>query len=325
MVKTVRALVLAAAAIACLAGCNLAYSIYPDRLMTYEGYVNLARHIDYKLWDFNFSIVRDSTSGAEYLVLASDNRGFGGVHVMVFDPYLRVLAEYTLADLDAMDAAPFQGAGAMVDQDGRIVIGNRAFVPGSKSLAYDGTVLPQLWQDGLAVPEGFDQNIADIRCEGDTLQYRRYQANWTFTTPVLKNVGWGSWSKLAGAWHAGGLILLLMYHDVSPAHIVQLDPLDFTSGGFCDPVSTCPTTWAVNLGDLAWETLGYTKDGFAVYRWDTSEYILFDESGVVTRVSPIDDDTDRPHEQLHVYGRDSGWFILDRKNNTLERRAWWWK
>jgi hypothetical protein len=230
-------------------------------------------------------------------------------------------------ELDAMDPDnQFNGRGAMVDSGGKIVVGNRRFTVSSRKLVFADSA-SQLWQQGLAVPEGFDKNITDIRCEDTSFRYRRFQPDWTFTTDVEKSIGWGAWSKLVGAWHQGDYLLFVMFHDISPAHIVQIDPLAFASGGYAEPIvgGVLTVSSITAPGDFAWETLGYTDEGFAVFRWDQNEYVRFDEGGFSIGSPFVVTDKERPHEQRHLYGRTGGWYILRQKDMTLERRAWWWK
>ena len=158
MVKTLRRALLAVAASAglvLLAGCSLGYSIFPGALMSYEGYADLSGYIERdRIWDFTFQIIRNPATGAEYLVLANADRDFGGVPVAIFDANLKALGKFTLDELDAMDAASYNGRGAMVDFNGNIVVGNRRFTVSARKVVFADS-LSQVWNLGLAVPEGF--------------------------------------------------------------------------------------------------------------------------------------------------------------------------
>lgn len=330
MVKIVRAPLLIA--LIGISGCNLGIGIFPDRLMSYEGYADLSGYIEKdQVWDFDFQIIRDSRPGSgnpEFLVLSSDNRNFGGVHVAIFDANLKALGKYTIDNLDAMDPAdPYTGRGAMVDAAGKIVVGNRRFTVSSRAVVYADSI-SQLWQQGLAVPEGPDINIADIRCEGSDLWYRRYTSTWTLPVQDMKNVSsvMGAWSKVGGIWHRGTYVLLVLFHENMTAHVVRIDPIAFASGGITTPIVNGTDDWPItNSGYFTWETLGYTAEGFAVYRNDTNQYLRFDELGNPIGTPLNLSEEERPYEQRHVYGRTAGWYIFRPKEMSLERRAWWWK
>ena len=326
MVKTARILALTAAMIACLVGCGLfTGSIFPDELTTFEGYVDLAGVIPQeRFWEYNFQIIRHSSTGDEYLVLANDNRDplFDGVHLAIFDADLKVLGTYTLADLDAMETGkPYGGRGTMVDASGRIVVGNRRFTISSGKLTYADS-LPQVGQQGLAIPEAFDPNIADIRTENDLLRYRRYSSDWAVSTEVIKDIGPASWYKVFGFWLRDSDILFVLHHDSWPAEILALDRPLFATGGLGEPLNLTNRP-VPNSDQIEWNTLGYTNDGFAAFRKDTKQYFRFNEFGGPIG-TPMDPDRE-PWEQRHLYGRRAGWYILDMKELTLVRRHWWWQ
>ncbi|MCX7028851.1 MAG: hypothetical protein NTU62_01875 [Spirochaetes bacterium] len=334
MVKTVRALVLAVAALACLAGCNLLSGIFPDRLMGYEAYADLTRFIDPDhVGDYNFQIIRDSSSGAEYLVLANDDRSFGDDCVVVFDTDLKVLGHYTLDQLDALDTVapidPFSGRGAMVDESGCIVVGNRRFTVGPRSLVYASTP-PTLGGYGLAIPGQPNPNIGTIYSTGNVLRYSRYLADWTFQPPEVNSpIGGGTNYKVECVGLSGTNVVMVIRHDGPVAEIFQLPQDLFSTGGLCTPLDnhypaippTVPTP-----DNIEWRTLGYTVEGFAAFRWTaTPEYYRFDESGTVLAASGEIPEDERPNNQRHAYGRTSGWYVFDMQEMSIERRAWWWK
>ncbi|OHD70023.1 MAG: hypothetical protein A2177_15560 [Spirochaetes bacterium RBG_13_68_11] len=330
MVKTIHVLVLALAALACLAGCYLGAGIFPDRLMSYEAYASLTRFIDPNhAEDYRFQIIRNSSSGAEYLVLANDDGSFGDDCVVVFNTDLKTLGHYTLDELNALDEAnPFSGRGAMVDESGCIVVGNRRFTVGPRNLAYASTP-PTLGAYGLAIPGQPNPNIGNIYCFGTALRYSRYLADWTFQPPeVNSTIGGGSNYKVACFGLSGTNVVMVIWRSGPVAEIFQLPQDLFSSGTLCTPLDThYPATPPVvpTPNEIEWQTLGYTEEGFAAFRW-THQYIRFDESGA-TIGTPLDvpDDKDWPYDQRHVYGKASGWYIFDTKEMSIERRAWWWQ
>jgi hypothetical protein len=344
MVKTIRALLVAAAVLGGVSGCNLGVGIFPDRLTSYEGYADLAGLIEPdRIWDFEFHQIRDSRPGSghpEYFVLVNDDPdpAFVGICLVVYDAYLRVLGKYTREELDAMSASSFWGRGAMVDANGRIVVGNRAFTVGTRGLSYDDSMQPQPGHQGLAVidPLVLDPNISDIHTNNDLLEYNRYSASWVPMPPPLSvDIGPDPWYKFAGFWLRDADLLFILTNDVPPARVLSLDPVQFATGGLVNDLVLNYPDWpitAVPSNNIAWETLGYIQDGttaaIAAYRWDANRYFLLDfvtDTVLETSDEVPDDEQPRDNIQRHFYGRESGWYILDRKAMTLERRAWWWK
>jgi hypothetical protein len=330
MVKTIRELVLAVAALACCAGCNLGAGIFPDRLMSYEAYADLAKYIDPDhVGDYNFEIIRDSSSGTEYLVLANDDGSFGDDCVVVFNADLKVLGQYTLDQLDAMDTGnPFNGRGAMVDASGMIVVGNRRFTVSSRTVTYLDTP-PALWGYGFAIPEATAPNFSKIHAFSDStnvlLEYTAYPSGWVSPSTVSPKFGGGTWGHLDGAWLLDVEIMLIVDRDGMQPQIHHLPRIQFRNQTLCDPLCY-PVANIPYPADIRWETLGYTDAGFAVFKNDTSEYILFDSAiPLPITTSLVAPDEKRPYNQRHLYGRTSGWYVLDMKEMTLERRKWWWK
>jgi len=335
MVKTVRTMVFALAslaALACLAGCDLGASVFPGRLMSYEAYADLTRFIDPDhIRDYRFQIVRDSASTEEYLVLANDNGSWGDDCVVVFDADLKVQGHFTMNELDAMDPAnPFGGRGAMVDSDGMIVVGNRRFAWGPRGLAYSSTLSFNLHNYGLTIPEAAKPNFSDIRAWSNStdvfLEYDAWPAGWSGTplTAITKFPGVGTWGHLDGVWLLATWVMLIADRDGMQPQIHLLPRAAFANLSLCDPlcysVSLVPSP-----GSIWWETLGYTDEGFAVFRGDTSTYMRFDENGALIG-TPLDvPEEKRPYNESHLYGRTSGWYVLDLKEMSLERRKWWWQ
>ncbi len=337
MVKTIRVLVLAVAVLACCAGCNLGAGIFPDRLMSYEAYADLARFIDPDVaWDYNFALIRDSrpTSGyPEYLVLAYDSGPLDADCVVVFDADLKVLGHFSLDELNAMDPAnPFNSSGAMVDASGCIVVGNRRFAVSSRRVTYLDTPSIAPHHPGLAVPEAPAPNLVNIRGDVQNLKFNRYNVDWVSTPPPVDvQIGTSSWHELIGVWLTDTEVLAVVRHAPDPtdsAHVLAMPRPDFpTPGALCSPLRGTYTTGIVpSYNDTEWRTLGYTDEGFAAFRWtSTPEYYLFDKFGGVITASGEIPQGKRPNNQRHVYGRTSGWYIFDMNEMTLERRAWWWK
>ncbi|HSV91515.1 MAG TPA: hypothetical protein VLH81_00505, partial [Desulfobacterales bacterium] len=218
MVKTIRALLVAAAMLGGASGCTLGIGIFPDRLTSCEGYADLAGYIEPdRIWDFEFRQIRDSrpeSGHPEYFVLVNDDPdpAFIGIRLVVYDSYLRVLGKYTRDELNAMSASPFWGRGAMVDANGRIVVGNRAFTVGTRKLSYDDSVLPQPGHQGLAVidPLVFNPNIAGIHTNNDLLEYHQFSAAWVPMAPVSVDIGPDPWYKVAGFWLRDTDLLFIM-------------------------------------------------------------------------------------------------------------------
>lgn len=310
--------------LAVFAGCNLGTSIFPDRLMGYEAFADIAGYIDPdRVWNYNFQIIRNSATGTEYLVLANGHRSPDGAQVVIFNADLKVLGKFTLEQLDAMGAPPFDGRGAMVDANGDIVVGNRRFTVTARKATYASTP-PTLWHFGIAIPEAPKPNFGNIRAENSSpvnFVYDTYLADWTSLASTTIPIGPGGWGKLFGVWLLEAHVMLISHRDGTPPQIFLLIRDPFAP---CDPL-TCNIWSFVPAPDkISWDTLGYTEEGFAVYRGDTNEYFRFDESGAImgTAFSPSEDE--QPHDQRHLYGRTAGWYILDRKEMTLERRPWWW-
>ncbi len=330
MVRTARGLLTAALALACLAGCNLLAGVFPDRLMGYEAFADLSAYIDAgHIGDYNFQIIRDSSSGTEYLVLATDDGTYGDDCVVVFDAALRALGHFTMAQLDRMDSAnPFAGRGAMVDVSGRIVVGNRRFRVGGRSIVYQSTP-PTLYGYGLAIPESATPNFANIHADPtvdpSVFKYTGYLSDWTGPISSAPQLGGGLGGKIVGVWLRDADVLMLSRRDAVPWEIFAMTRSCFQTLtlGTIDPsyfTGPVPTP-----DELRWNTLGYTDAGFAVY-WDTpNQYILFNEfGGIVGSSAPVTDTSARPYNQRHLYGRTSGWYVLDMGDMSLERREWWW-
>jgi hypothetical protein len=266
MVKTIRALLVVAAVLGGVSGCNLGIGIFPDRLKSYEGYADLAGYIEPdRLWDFSFQIIRDSrpTSGyPEYLVLANDNRGFGGIHVMIFDANLKVLDKYTIENLDTMDPDhQFNGRGAMVDANGDIVVGNRRFTVNARSLSYAGTPPFTLYTQGLALPEAAQPNYVNIWTENLSsvfFKYDTWKADWS--TPSSWNLlfmGGPFEAKIVSLWVRDTDVAVIIGVRDQGARIHLLDRAMFAANTLCTPIRDCPPAVNVfNQGSLMWETRG---------------------------------------------------------------------
>lgn len=344
MVRSSRRLLATLAALACLGSCNLDVGIFPDRLMGYEAYADLAKYIDPDhIWSCDFQIIRDSSSGAEYLVLVDNDGSYGDDCLVVTDTDLKVLGHWTLAELDALDATvpiePFRGRGAMVDALGAIVVGNRRFTVDAGTLVYADDA-PRLGAYGVAVldPTVFDPNITDIRTENDIIKYRRCSVGWTSITEQSYDIGPLPWYKIATFALRDTDLVLVLAHDADPpippeasvyARILLLPDLLFAQGGLISMGSGLIDNYedypVPSSRDIWWQTFGYTDEGFAAFRWGTiPEYFRFDSSGSVLTVSGEVPERKRPDNQRHVYGRTFGWYILDMKEMTLERRKWWW-
>jgi hypothetical protein len=332
MVKLVRALLVTAAVLGGVSGCNLGVGIFPHQLMTYEAYADLSGLIERdRIWDYNFQIIRDSSSGTEYLVLASDNRGYGGVHVVIFDADLKVLGKYTIEELDAMNTvATFGGRGAMVAANGSIVVGNREFTVTTRKATYAGTPPMTLHGLGLALPEAAEPNYVNIWTENLStvfFKYTTFKADWSTNSPRSRIFK-------ADMFEAG--IFNLWVRDTDVAAIIGvkyeetrihlLDRVNFAANILCEPVRDCPPVSPVFAEDkLWWRTLGYTDAGFAAFFDDPiRKYVLFGTNGLPITQSTEVSGEDWPNDQLQVYGRTAGWYILRMKDMTLERRPWWW-
>jgi hypothetical protein len=325
MVKHAHRLLLTVAALACLGACNVGVSIFPDRFLHSEAYTDLSGYIDQdRAWGYDFKIIRDSDSGVEYLVLVND-ASFDGVHLVVFNTSLRVLGKFTRQDLDALDAAPWEGRGAMVDASGRIVVGNRRFTVESGTLVYKDTP-PTLWDRGLAIPDAPTPNLANIHGDTYNLAFDQCSLPWDASAPVSLQISESPWHKIAGAWLTDTEVVLVVRHGTGTSVLAMDDKLAFAAGSLCTPLLPTYGTGSVPDPDnLDWEKFGYTKDGFAAYFWDTNQYLRFDEAGNTVSTLEVEKDSDRPYDQRHVYGQSSGWYILDLKDRYLERCRWWWK
>ena len=341
MVKIVRAApvalvaFLAIAALASLAGCKLGVGIFPERLMSYEAFVDLSRFIDRDhIWSYRLQLIRDSrpTSGyPEYLVLSDDDGTWGDDCVVILDADLKALGHFTLDQLDDMDpGTSFAGRGAMVDETGRIVVGNRRFEVTSWRAKYQSTLSFNLHNFGLAVWDAFDRNIANIRGDGQNLRYDRYNASWVLMTSENKPFSGMSWHDVMGIWLTDTQVLLAVRHDPDPdnGHVLAMDDMAFATGGIGTPLLSQPFAYPIpSSADIEWDTLGYTNEGFAAFRRSPfPQYFMFNELGAETGVvSDEIPEKERPWNQRHLYGRTSGWYIMDMKAMTLERRTWWWK
>ncbi len=335
MVKTVRMAACALASLVCLAGCNLGAGIFPDRLMSYEAFADLSRFIDPDhVGNYTFEIIRDSrpaSGNPEYIVLATDDGSFGDDCVVIFNADLKVLGHYSLGQLDDMDTAnPFGGRGAMVDEAGRIVVGNRRFSVSSRKVTYAGT--PPVYQnhDGLAVWDAPDPNLANIRGEGSNLRFEHYSADWVLGGTMTLSLSGLPWHEVVGAWLTDTDVLLVVRHDPDPdtAHVLKMNDSMFATGSLTPSLLTGSYANTVpSQNDIEWPTLGYTSEGFAAFRrWPIPQYYLFSEFGAeIGVVSEEIPEGKQPYNQRHVYGRTSGWYIMDMKEMSIERRAWWWK
>jgi len=341
MVKIVRAalVVLIAfitlAALASLAGCKLGAGIFPERLMSYEAFADLSRFIDRDhVWNYRLQLIRDSrpTSGyPEYLVLSDDNGSWGDDCVVILDADLKALGHWSMSKLDDMDPGnPFGGKGAMVDETGCIVVGNRRFEVTSRGARYLSSLSFDLHHVGLTVWDAFDRNIVNIRGDGQNLVYDRYNASWVFMAGETKQFSTASYHEVMGVWLTDAQVLLAVGHEAYAGygHVLAMDDMAFATGGLSTPL--LDQGFAVPIpsnADIEWDTLGYTNEGFAAFRRSPfPQYFMFNELGAETGVvSDEIPERERPWNQRHLYGRTSGWYIMDMKAMTLERRKWWWK
>lgn len=325
---------LALASFSTLAGCDLGAGIFPDRLMSYEAFADLSRFIDRDhIWNYRLQLIRDSRPASgypEYLVLADDDGSWGDDCVVILDADLKALGHFTMNQLDGMDPGdPFGGRGAMVDETGHIVIGNRRFLVSSRGARYASTPPLSLHSYGLAVWDAIDRNIAYIHGDGQNLMYDRYNVDWAFMTTETKQLSTASWHEVRGAWLTDTKVLLAVRHDayLGYGHVLVMDQLPFATGGLSTPLLDQTFAYAIpSSSDIEWDTLGYTNEGFAAFRRSPiPQYYRFDELGIELGSSPEIPEDKRPWNQQHLYGRTSGWYIMDMKAMTLERREWWWK
>jgi hypothetical protein len=342
MVKSTRRFLPTAAVIVALAGlgsCNLGVGIFPDRLMSYEAYVDLSGSIDEdRVFGFDFQIIRNPATGTEYLVLVNDDLSFDGVHLVVYDTDLGVLGSYTLAQLNAMDSVTlttFRGRNAMVDASGMIVVGNRRFTVASTGLAYADAPSIMPGYNGLAVPEASEPNYHNFRVSGSgtiSLMYDKSSLDWTTATGQTIGVGSGTVGKFVGAWMHNNLVYMMIHTDFNDMRVYQGLRTDFVAGS--GSLTMFPSFLPVVTSSTAWQTLGFTYDGtvasFAVFCWMDSSgqknrYKRFSVDGTLLLTSEEIPEEERPYEGRHVYGRESGWYIFDPKRMVIERRAWWWR
>ena len=329
MVKAIRLLVVVLAALACLGSCDLVHGIFPDRLKSYEAYADLSGTIDPgNAWDYNFQIIRDSSSGTEYLVLAYDSGPIDADCVVILNADLKVLGHFSKEKLDAMDTAhPFDSCGAMVDASGRIVVGNRRFTVLPLKVTYLDTPPIAPHQPGIALPGAIDPNpnITNIHISGTELRYSIYSTGWTLAYPErFPVIGGGINYVVKYLGLSGSNVIIVTRRDGPVGEIFQV-PQDALTPGPPYQLDTYTYSAIPTPGNIEWRTFGYTNEGFAAFRWSSNQYYRFDESGV-EQGTPLDvpDDKDRPHNQKHAYGRESGWYIFDMNKLTIERREWWW-
>ncbi len=342
MVRSVRRLLQTAAAVVALASlgsCNLGVGIFPDRLMSYEAYVDLSGSIDEdRVFGFDFQIILNPVTGTEYLVLVNEDPTFDGVHLVVYDTDLRVLGSYTRAQLDAMDSVTlttFRGRNAMVDASGMIVVGNRRFTVASTGLAYADAPPITPGYNGLAVPEATEPNFHNFRVSGPgtiSLMYDKSSLDWTTAIFQTLDVGSGTVGKFVGAWMHNDIVYMMIYTDYDDMRVYQGPRIDFVTGP--GSLAMVPSVLPVVTSSTAWQTLGFTYDGtvasFSVFCWMDSSgqknrYKRFSVDGMLLDTSEEIPEAERPYEGRHVYGRESGWYIFDPKRMVIERRAWWWR
>jgi hypothetical protein len=334
MVRIVRTAVFVLAVLACLAGCNLGVGIFPDRLMSYEAYADLERFIDRDhIGDYRFQIIRSSSTGEEFLVLANDDGSRDDDCVVIFNADLGVLGHFAMDQLDAMDPAnPYGGRGAMVDAEGKIVVGNRRFTVSARGVKYASTPPVHLHNYGLAIPEAANPNFSNIRAWSDAVSVffdcTAYPVGWPdspATQIPTPKFGAGTWGHLDGVWLLDSEVMLLADRDGMSPQIHLLSRPDFAALNLCDPLCY-PVANVPSPGNLWWETLGYTDEGYAVFKEDTNEYILFDKAVPLPLAASLTIPYEnRPWNQRHLYGRTSGWYVMDMKEMSIERRKWWWK
>ena len=175
----------------------------------------------------------------------------------------------------------------------------------------------------------FDRNLVSIRGDGQNLLFERYNVDWASMGSVSLQFSGLPWHDIIGIWDVDPRVLLAVRHDSDPdfGHVLEMDGMLFATGGLGTPLLSTEGAAIPWSGDIEWQTLGYTNEGFAAFRRSPiPQYYLFNEFGAeIGVVSPEIPEEKRPYNQRHVYGRTSGWYIMNMKEMSIERRAWWWK
>jgi hypothetical protein len=158
-------------------------------------------------------------------------------------------------------------------------------------------------------------------------KYSTFKPDWSTSN---------NWSPLfmGGAFEAGVFNLWVRGTDVAAIigvngqepRIHLLDRPNFVANTLCTPIRDCPPVSPVFSYDkIWWRTLGYTDQGFAAFFDDpVRKYVLFGTDGLQITQSTEVLGEEWPNDQLQVYGRTAGWYILRMKDMTLERHPWWW-
>lgn len=339
MVKVAGKLLAILALVAALSGCNpldlLHASIFPPDLTRREAWADLSAEIPAEQTSsFQASIAE--TGGGRVIVLLSTDWTFTGVHLVVLDGDLKLLAAYSQADLDALSpGVPFDGGGVTVDVDGMLAIGNRLFSVGAGGLSYLKDI-PSQRAFGVAIPE-HNRIASGIHLEGtppNTLHYDLYNGAWMPMAGYSVPYGSvGSYRIITVFSDPAKLdIYLLTEGDRMTRRFLALPRWQIAMGTLSSPPpileGTYPFVEKLNgvdpVSELDPRFLGYTTDGFAACRKTSAgeELVLFDGLGTVLRTSAVSWDL---ANQRHLYGRTDGWYIMDTSARTMVRYSWWWQ
>lgn len=272
----------------------------------------------------------------------------GGQPYRSHKPWLFVLKEdlslaqppFTLADLGAItNPKPFNGTRAMVDSDGRVVVGNALFDVVGDTIAPVGPAgdLEGLYDWGFPM-EAAGDNIAHIRSPGLTLEWRRYDSDWTssvsFSKPI-RTSGRNLWlrSVFADPNPAATTVILAFQEDgdsatnTSTTYFVRVPRSKF-NGTLDDNFLDLPLSYLITTKtDLAGSLMGYTADGIVAYAHSSQSWVMFpfDAPNVVQsmHVGNLEDDLQNQRVSWSYSGGYS--CVYDKRTRTLSKVAKWWK
>ncbi len=283
-------------------------------------------------------------SGATELILL-----VGGQNYPADKPWLFVLkkdlslaqAPFTRSDMNAI-GSPFNGTRAMVDSQGRVVVGSVFFD------IVDDTIAPvgpagNLRDEGGLIDRGFPlaaagSNIANMGSSGLTLNWKAFDCSWG--SPVQKS--WQIRASGRNLWLRDVFVepdpmatdVILAFEeardpatDTSTMYFVKVPKNGFAVIPPSDLMDGALNYKSTTKVDLESSRMGSTRDGIVAYDHSSQSWIIFPfeapDAGRSVRVGDISDDLDN---QRVAWSYSGGYAcVYDRRSRTLSKVAAWWK
>jgi hypothetical protein len=183
MVKLVRILVMSGALLLPLVSCQVLFmGIFPSTVGQMSARADLTAVVPAGPAS-GFTLTTVTANSFEYVLLFTaspfDN---SQVHLVVLDPHLKVLNQFTQNALYALSGstAYLGGTAAMVDVNDKVVVGNFRFLADTSGLSFAAVNPVALYSPSVRGRPQYTRNEVNFQLSGGLLTYNEYSSGWSF-------------------------------------------------------------------------------------------------------------------------------------------------